>query len=315
VSAIKKLRAEGQPVLVVDSGDLFFDEAIATANLTKARAKAKVVARAYKSVGIAAINVGEGDLLAGVKFLQQGIGQQLPFISANLTDPVRKKPIFRPFVIQEVSGVRIAFFGLVNPSIASAVKQGKGEEMTATDPVETARQVVKELTGKADLIILLSDLGVDEDTRIAKDCPGIHFILGGHEGRYVKSPYQEGETFIVQSYQKGMYVGKLTLTIGKAGLPFHDEGKADGIQEKLNELERKIGTMQQAKTTNPSPDIEKTIQRLKQERTRLQAEMVQARQAASRDNHFRWILEPLISSLPEDTEVNRWIKAAGISGD
>ena len=300
---------------MVDSGDLFFDTASATANLTKARAKARVIARAYKSVGIAAINVGEGDLLAGVKFLQQGIGQRLPFISANLVDSIGKKPTFTPFVIQEVAGVRIAFFGLVNPSIAPANKQGKAEEVMAADPVETARQVVKELTGKADLIILLSDLGVDEDTRIAKACPGIHFILGGHEGRYVKSPYQEGETFIVQSYQKGMYVGKLTLIIGKAGVPFQDEGKADVMQEKLNELERKIGTMQQAKLKNPSPDIEKTIERLKQERTRLQADMERARQAASRDNHFRWTLEPLASSLPEDAEVNQWIKAAGITGD
>ena len=300
---------------MVDSGDLFFDTAIATANLTKARAKARVIARAYKSVGIAAINVGEGDLLAGVKFLQQGIGQRLPFISANLVDSIGKKPIFTPFVIQEIAGVRIAFFGLVNPSITPANKQGKAEEVMAADPVETARQVVKELIGKADLIILLSDLGVDEDTRIAKACPGIHFILGGHEGRYVKSLYQEGETFIVQSYQKGMYVGKLTLTIGKAGVPFQDEGKADVMQEKLNELERKIGTMQQAKAKKPSPEIEKTIERLKQERTRLQADMAQARQAASRDNHFRWTLEPLASSLPEDAEVNQWIKAAGITGD
>jgi len=300
---------------VVDSGDLLFDAAIATANLSKARAKAKVIARAYKAVGVTAINVGEGDLLAGVKFLQQGIGQRLPFISANLVDSVRKKPIFTPFVIEEVSGIRIAFFGLVNPSIALASKQGKAEEVTAADPVETARQVVKELAGKADLIILLSDLGVDEDTRIAKACPGIHFILGGHEGRYVKAPYQEGETFIVQSYQKGMYVGKLTLTMEKAGLPFHDEGKAEGIQEKLNELERKIGTMQQARAKNPSPDIEKIIDRLKQDRTRLQAEIEQARQAASRDNHFLWTLVPLFSSLPEDAEVNQWIKRAGITGD
>jgi 2',3'-cyclic-nucleotide 2'-phosphodiesterase (5'-nucleotidase family) len=312
---IKKLRAEGQPVLAVDSGDLFFDPATAAANLSQARAKAQVIMQAYKAAGIAAINVGEGDLMAGVKFLQQGIGRQLPLISANLVDRVQKKPIFTPYVIREVAGVRIAFFGLANPSVAAEVKQGKGEDVMAADPVETARRIVKELTGKADLIFLLSDLGVDGDTRVAKACPGIHFILGGHDGRYVKLPYQEGETFIVQSYQKGMYLGKLTLTMGKAGVPFQDEGRAEGIQEQLNELDGKIGTLQLAKTKNPSPDIEKAIARLKQERTRLQAQKEQARQAASRDNHFQWTLERLVSSLPEDAEVNQWIKAAGITGD
>jgi 2',3'-cyclic-nucleotide 2'-phosphodiesterase (5'-nucleotidase family) len=314
VNAIKKLRAEGQPVLVVDSGDLFFDATGAPADLTKARAKAKVIARAYKGMGVVAINVGDGDLLAGLEFLRQGTGQRLPLISANLVDPVRKKPILPPFVIQEVSGIRIAFFGLLNPPVPPAAKQG-GREVIAEDPVETARKVVKELIGKADLIILLSDLGVDQDTRIAQACPGIHFILGGHEGRYVKSPYQEGQTFIVQSYQRDMYIGRLTLTVGQPGTPFQDEGKAEVMQEELNDLERRISTFQRAQANKPSPDIAGNLERLKQERTRLQTEMEQARQAATRGNHFLWTLEPIASSLPEDKEVVRWIKASGITSD
>jgi 2',3'-cyclic-nucleotide 2'-phosphodiesterase (5'-nucleotidase family) len=313
VNAIKKLR-EGQAVLVVDSGDLFFDAAGAPADLTKARAKARVIARAYKSMGVAAINVGDGDLLAGLEFLRQGTGQRLPLISANLVDRASKKRILPPFVIQEVSGIRIAFFGLLNPPAPPAAKQG-GREVLAEDPVETARTVVKELTGKADLIILLSDLGVDQDTRIAKACPGIHFILGGHEGRYVKSPYQEGQTFIVQSYQRDMYIGRLTLTVGSPGAPFQDEGKAAVMQEELNDIEQRISTFQRAQANKPSPDIAGTIERLKQERTRLQTEMEQARQAATRGNHFRWTLEPVAASLPEDKDVVQWIKASGITGD
>jgi 2',3'-cyclic-nucleotide 2'-phosphodiesterase (5'-nucleotidase family) len=314
VSAIKKLRAEGQPVLVVDSGDLFFDATGTPVDLTKARAKAKVIARAYKGMGVVAINVGDGDLLAGLEFLRQGTGQRLPLISANLVDPARKKPILPPFVIQEVSGIRIAFFGLLDPPVPPAAKQG-GREVIAEDPLETARKVVKELTGKADLIILLSDLGVDQDTRIAKACPGIHFILGGHEGRYVKSPYREGETFIVQSYQKGMYSGRLTLTLEKPGAPFQDEGKADRIQEELNDLDRRISSFQRAQANKPSHEIADTIERLKQERKRLQTEMEQARKTSLIGNHFSWSLEPISSSLPEDKEVVQWIKATGITKD
>jgi 2',3'-cyclic-nucleotide 2'-phosphodiesterase (5'-nucleotidase family) len=316
VNAIKKLRAQGQPVLVVDSGDLFFDAATTSGDVNKAqakaRAKAKLIARAYKGMGVVAINVGDGDLLAGLEFLRQGTGQQLPLISANLLDPVSQKPILPSYVIQEVSGIRIAFFGLLTPPLP---QPGGGKELKAEDPVETARKVVRELTGKADLIILLSDLGVDQDTRVAKACPGIHFILGGHEGRYVKSPYQEGETFIVQSYQKDMYIGKLTLTVGRPGTPFQDEGKADRMQEELNELERRISTFQRVQANKPSQEIDGNLERLKQERSRLQGEMEQIRKTSLIGNHFRWSLDPIASSLSEDKEVVQWIKASGITSD
>jgi hypothetical protein len=73
--------------------------------------------------------------------------------------------------------------------------------------------------------------------------------------------------------------------------------------------------MQRAKASNPSPNIDAAIEQLKQQRTRLQAEIEQAKQAASCDNHFRWTLVLLVSSLPEDAEVNQWIKATGITGD
>jgi 2',3'-cyclic-nucleotide 2'-phosphodiesterase (5'-nucleotidase family) len=312
---VKNARAEGHPVLVVDSGDLFFDALRAETDLKKARAKAKVIARAYKDMGVVAINVGDGDLLAGLKFLQQGTGQRLPLISANLVDPVHKKPIFPPYIIQEVSGVRIAVFGLSSPPLSPSANKGVEGEALAGDPVEAAQRVVGELKGRADLILLLSDLGLDQDVRVAKAVPGIHFILGGHEGRAVKWPQQEGETFIVQSYQKGMYVGRLALTLEKPDAPFQDEGRVDRLQEEISELERRIRGLQSTKERNPHLDIERAVEGLDQQRHKLQGEMEQARQASPSVNRFRWTLEPISTSLPEDKEVLRWIKASGITSD
>lgn len=312
---VNKLRTQGHPVLVVDSGDLFFDTTQAQEDLQKARTKARLIAQAYKHMGAVAVNVGDRDLFQGVDFLKQEAAQGLPLISANLVDSVQKTPIFPPYIIHEVSGVRMAFFGLLRPPLPPAITKAVEGKVVVEDPVEAARKVMSELKGRADLIILLSDLGWDQDLELAKTAPGIYFILGGHDGRYVKWPRQEGETFIIQSYLKGMYVGKLALTLDKPGSSFQDEGRVDRIQEDIRKLDRRIHTLQSAKERNPAPHIELQIKQINQEKAALKEEMGQARKATSRGNHFRWSLEPLSSSLPEDAEVRSWIEAFGITRD
>jgi 2',3'-cyclic-nucleotide 2'-phosphodiesterase (5'-nucleotidase family) len=311
---VKNARAEGHPVLVVDSGDLFFGAPRTPPDLKQALAKARLIARAYEYMGAVAVTVGERDLLHGLEFLRQVAGQGPPLISANLANPLQKQLIFHPYVIQEVAGVRIAFFGLTSPPQPPSAKEVEGK-VIAENPMEAARKVVGDLKGKADLIILLSDLAWDQDIRVAQACPGIDFILGGPEGRATQWPYQEGETFIFQSYQKGMYAGKLTLTLETPGFPFQDEGKVERIQGQLNEIERRIIALQRAEATHPSQSLDSAIKRLDQQRHNLQEELQQVRKVSSTGNRFRWTLEPLSTSLPEDGEVLKWIKAAGITSD
>lgn len=306
-SWLKEVQKEGA-VLLVDSGDLFFERAPAPATSSKAVAKARVLAQALSQLGAAAINVGDRDLWQGVEFLK-GL-EKLPLISANLIEPVDKKGIFPPYVVQEVSGVRFAFFGLVGKSTSSATGGWELQE-----PVEAAKRVLEELKGKADVIILLSDLGWDEDVRLAKACPGIDFILGGHEGRYVKTPYQEGNTFIIQSYQKGMYAGRLRLRIERPGIPFQDVGTIDRIQEQIEQLEVRIRDLKTAKERNPYLDITRALEKIGQEKERLKRELREAKKMEGKGNSFRWSLEPIPSSLPEDPEVRRLIEEAGLSSD
>ncbi|MCJ7663105.1 MAG: hypothetical protein MUO24_02555 [Desulfobacterales bacterium] len=312
---LKNLQNQGGPVLAVDSGDLFFDTTTAEADVKKVLTKARLIAQAYKKMGIEAVNVGDRDLSQGLDFLKQEAAQGFPLISANLVDAVQRAPIFPPSVIREVSGVRIAFVGLLRSPLPPAIEKSLEGKTVVEDPLEAARKVVAGLKGKADLIILLSDLGWDQDIRIAKAVAGIQFILGGHEGRYIKSPYQEGETFIVQSYQKGMYVGRVDLTLDKPGAPFQDAGKAEMIQDQLSNLDRRIRDLERAKESNSHLDIGRAVAGINEQKRKLQAEIKQAKKTSYKGNRFRWIVEPIPSSLPEDGEVLQLIKSSGITTD
>jgi 2',3'-cyclic-nucleotide 2'-phosphodiesterase (5'-nucleotidase family) len=312
---LKNLQNQGGPVLAVDSGDLFFDITIDQADVKKALTKARLIAQAYRQMGIVAVNVGDRDLSQGLDFLKQEAAQGLPLISANLVDAVQRQPIFPPVVIREVSGVRIAFVGLVRSSLPPAIEKSLAGKAVVEDPFEAARKAMQGLKGKADLVILLSDLGWDQDVRMAKEIAGIQFILGGHEGRATTGPFQQGETFIVQSYQKGMYAGELALPLGKAGSLFQDEGRISRIQEQLNELERRSRDLQMAKERNPHLDIKPAIEGIKQQKKKLQKELKEAQKTAAQGTRFRWTLEPISTSLAEDAAVRSMIEASGIKKD
>ena len=116
VSFVEKLKGEGKPVLVVDSGHLFTD-AGAGSDHTQSLTKARLISRAYKRMGVAAINIGDLDLMQGMAFLREESSRGLPLISANLVDPSSKASLFKPYIIKKTGTIRIAFFGLLSPNI------------------------------------------------------------------------------------------------------------------------------------------------------------------------------------------------------
>jgi 2',3'-cyclic-nucleotide 2'-phosphodiesterase (5'-nucleotidase family) len=321
VAHVKKMRAENQATLIVDSGDLFF-ALLSGGEPERKSAKAQIISRAYRSMGAAAVNVGDLDLLQGIDFLRKEYAQGLPLISANLLRPSNRTPLFPPYVIKEISGLRVAFFGLLSPDFRSdagmAIKKATEGKILIQDPIDAARETVRKLKGRADLIVLLSDLGLQKDRALAKAVAGIHFILGGHEGRYIQNPYREGTAYISQSSAKDMYVGQLRLVLETPGSPFRDEGEVPQIQEKINQLDFQLQSMQNARDQQPGQNIEnldRAFQEVSRQKNILQEELKRAKDSASGGNRFSFILDPLGSTLPEDEEVRKWIAEAGIEKD
>jgi 2',3'-cyclic-nucleotide 2'-phosphodiesterase (5'-nucleotidase family) len=318
VAFVEKLRAEGTPALVVDSGDLFFT-ARAKIDPEKALAKARLIGRAYRRMAAAAVNVGDLDLLQGLDFLRQEASRGVRLISANLLDPASKTPIFDPYVVQKVSGIQIAFFGLLSPNfqpeIADPIQKRVGEQIFIKDPGETAREMVLKLRDKVDLIVLLSDLGSQRDHELVKAVPGIHFVLGGHEGLGLVQPAREGKAYLFQSYAKGMYVGRLRLAIKSPGLPFQDEGGVSRLQEQIRNLDRHLRTLQKQQAAQPGPELAQRIQWINQQKAKFQEQLRQLSGEQSQENHFLWTLVSMNPSLSEDEQTKGWIKEAGIDQD
>ncbi len=321
VAYVEKVQRENQRALVVDSGDLFFKFA-GDSDGQEALKKAQMIGRAYRYMGAAAVNVGCLDLLQGVDFLRQEYSQGLPLVSANLLDPSTKAPIFPPYIINEAGGVRIAFLGLLppesGPEISPAIRRANEGKILIVDPVEAARETLRKIQGKADLIIILSDLGLYKDQRVAKEVPGIHFILGGHEGRSTRRAVRAGMTHLFQSSYKGMYVGQLQLTLEDPSKPFRDAGEVQYLQQRIDGLDLHIRGLEQSKKRQPGKDpsnLNRSIREITRQRDALQDELKRAKEAGSQGNRFLFKLEALEKVLPENEEVKGWIRSAGIDKD
>jgi 2',3'-cyclic-nucleotide 2'-phosphodiesterase (5'-nucleotidase family) len=318
---VEKMRREKQPILVVDSGDLFFNF---TANTDSERAlkKARLISRAYRRMEVAAVNVGDLDLLQGIDSLRREYSQGLPLISANLLDPSKKTPIFPPYVIREISGLRIALFGLLppesGPEIGAALRSMNEGKIWIQDPVEAARETLQKLRGKADLVILLSDLGLHKDQMVAKEAPGIHFILGGHEGRFFRQSNQAEKTHIFQSGNKGMNVGALRVHVENPASPYQDRGRTHRLQERINALGLRLLSLRKARESQSGKNLEnidRTIQEIQRQRAILEEELKNSLGSYDRGNRFQFTLESMEMHLPENETVRKWISEEGMEKD
>jgi 2',3'-cyclic-nucleotide 2'-phosphodiesterase (5'-nucleotidase family) len=310
---VDRLRAEEPSTLIVDSGDLFFDAN--SANSQDALKKAQLIIRVYKHMATTAVNVGDLDLLQGLDFLKKTAAEDLPLVSANLLAPQGRAPIVSPYVLQEVAGVRFAFLGLLSPQLRPQVQRAVHGAVLIDDPAAAVRRTLEAIDGKADVVVLLSDLGLEKDRQVARDIPGIDFILGGHDGRFLRWAEHEGDTYILQSYKKGMYLGKLDLTITKPDAAFQDQRAEERLRQEITNLERRIQALERARNSRSSPSLDRSIQRMTREKTEMLDELKRSSDASPTGNRFNWALEPLGMNLPEDPEVKGWIRASGITQD
>src|SRR4030042_1829194 len=207
-------------IVVVDSGDLLNEYTeIKESVQPMARLKADLIAQIYQGIGIDAINGGELDLALGLYYLQLlEKTYDIPFVSANLVDETNSL-IFKPYVIKEINNRKIGIFGLMGDSsdMVAKLKEISGGKILVTELIQSAESMVNELKGKVDIIIAMTHHPMGQNWVLARRVPGIDIIVGGHHKQRLKTPYRAGDTFIVQSGEKGQYQGMLELTLAPDG--------------------------------------------------------------------------------------------------
>ncbi len=212
---VERLRKEFGTTWVMDAGD-FMD---GTAFSVEYRGEADVAAMNVLGYTIATHGNHEFNN-SREQWLKLAQLAKYPVVCANVVDAQSKQPLLKPYEILHVEGARFAVFGLTTESARGYPATREGVQIL--DAIETARQLVPQLRQQADVVILLSHLGIEVDERLAREVPGIDVIVGGHshtrlaQPRFVShgdllSAFRKNGTVIVQAFQWGGELGKLRL--------------------------------------------------------------------------------------------------------
>jgi 5'-nucleotidase len=247
---VKEVRESAKSILLVDAGDLLFKHLatpVSEKEAKKESEKAQLIIETYNQMGYDAVGLGDDDFSLGKEFLLEAARKAtFPIVCSNVTDEASGKLLFQPAVVKEVNGTRIGIFGLLAPDAFSGPTDPRKKGLAFKDPLETAREMVKELESKSDIVVCLSHLGYQKDMDLAKMAPGISVIVGSHTGINLSHPPVVQNTVILQGPNKGMYGAQLDLVIRHKGATFYNIQTKRSMENSLANVKARLTSSKDA---------------------------------------------------------------------
>jgi len=201
---------------VVDSGDLLYSAGYDLFALSKkdqeiSALKADLFLKTYNLMGYDAFTPGEVDLSWGIAALRKMSQKaKFAFLLANLQDVKTKKPVFQPYLIKEMGGIRVGLLGLLSSRFAGSLNPRDKGAFQLVDPMETAGQVIDELKKKkCKVIIVVAHMDQNDQKKIAEAFREVYFVVSGHERGLKRQPVEVRNAQILTAGTRGEYLGQM----------------------------------------------------------------------------------------------------------
>jgi len=137
------------------------------------------------------------------------------FVAQNVLEAGWGEPVFHPYSIREVGGVKVGVIGQAFPYTPIAHPRRFVPDLTFGIKDDRIQALVRELRDdrKVDLVVLLSHNGVAVDLKLAGRVAGLDVILGGHTHDGLPAPIVVGQTLVVNSGAHGKFLSRLDLDV------------------------------------------------------------------------------------------------------
>ena len=140
-------------------------------------------------------------------------------LSANTVQANTHKYIFKPYQIYKLpNNIRVGVFGLTTPETSYKSNPNNTIGIEFLNPIEQAQDMVKKLRSKCDVLVALTHMGIDKNSKftsdmIAKEVPGIDLIIDGHGNDVLPEGMMVGDTLIVRTGWHGYKLGRVTISL------------------------------------------------------------------------------------------------------
>jgi S-sulfosulfanyl-L-cysteine sulfohydrolase len=226
---IDRLRNDVGPgrSLLLDGGDLWQGSGLANAMQGADMVEAANLLGIEAMTGHWEFTYGEAALRGNLErftgeFLAQNVflTEEAAFNGAKAFDPASGR-VFKPSIVQEIGGYRIAVIGQAFPYVPIAhPKRFTPDWKFGIREKELQRLIdTHRNADKVDAVVLLSHNGMDVDLKLASRVTGIDVILGGHTHDAVPQPVSVsnsgGVTLVTNAGSNGKFLGVLDLELAK----------------------------------------------------------------------------------------------------
>ncbi|XP_037572419.2 protein 5NUC-like [Dermacentor silvarum] len=233
-NAVRRLKAAAQNPLFLNAGDFY------QGTLWYSILKHEIVSAAMSKMLYNVVCLGNHEFDDGPEglapFLWKMKQAHVTVLGTNLD--YSDEPLFRNItlpksIVYTIAGLQVALLGVVTTETLTIARPGRIRILPEVKSINDEIERLKQQGVKT--FFLISHVGYDVDRTIAKECPDLDLIVGGHTntllytgvppvGGKAEGPYpyvhkrSDGSScLIVQAYRYGTYLGFLQLGIDPQG--------------------------------------------------------------------------------------------------
>jgi 5'-nucleotidase len=185
-TVLERERSAGT-ALWLDSGDVLEGAEVFR------RLRGRVELELLGALGLSAMALGNHELaLSGPELAEWLSASAFPVLAANLRPRADStvRPRLSASALVEAGGFKVGLVGVANPhSPPDLASAGNAWRLDLLEELAAATQgAIDEVAPRADLVVLLSHLGLDADRELVPAISGVDLVLGGHQHVVTEAP-------------------------------------------------------------------------------------------------------------------------------
>jgi 2',3'-cyclic-nucleotide 2'-phosphodiesterase (5'-nucleotidase family) len=236
-SLVRAARAEGQPVLLLDAGDVIQGGALETSYWRGDRARPEPMMTAMTRLGYDAMAVGNHEFSWGIAGLAKARADAgFPWLAANVVRAADGQPAFGSSIVKTLAGVRVGVIGLTTPAVPALEDSANWAGLRFLSPLESGNAEAKRLreVERCDVVVVLAHTGLEQDpvtgierqgdapgenwgTRLANGLQGVDVLILGHTHAELVQADQPARPLVVQAGRNAGSLGRVDLELTRGG--------------------------------------------------------------------------------------------------
>jgi sulfur-oxidizing protein SoxB len=217
---VKQLKGSRPGALLLDGGDTWQGSA------TSLWTQAQDMVDACKLLGVD-VMTGHWEFTYGMERVKEIVEKdfqgKVDFVAQNVKTTDFGDPVFKPYVLREINGVKVAIIGQAFPYTPIANPRYMVADWSFGIQDDNLQKMVDEVRGKgAKVVVVLSHNGMDVDLKMASRVRGVDAIFGGHthDGVPIAIPVSNagGKTLVTNAGSNGKFLGVMDFQVGSSGV-------------------------------------------------------------------------------------------------